>query len=502
MRFSTTANRLTEEQGDDEVNLEPIATPAPQPSAQMRYASLHRAIERGLASDATYRDLVKACLELELTGEALDAFRHIQSVTERAIAQRALCRAGLMEAPKAPQQELVTEDDLRPTLIDEVVDAGRFLTEGHLPMTVAITTICFPVMIGLGGALTASSHPALFPAVAIVPLVFVIGLIGTLCRRVLTEATQGLEDAPELPDSSSMLRESGHFLASVAAIGLPLLGLPLLLSAAGARTLEIALALVVAAVLIPIALLLRETSSNWSALHPRHLVGGIYHGGSAYVGVAAIFVALLAPASLCTVATQAADAHIQLAVVGPVLIAPLLIAMRLLGRFAYLQRAQLAAVLDAIHAQPVDDPAAAPAHPHTPLRSRTAAPGAHATSGPTQPVKRTPVRKAVTPPPAHPPRRGQPAASTTMPPRTPNTARRPIADSAPKRRTAAGSTRTSGHRAPAPRPVDAAVDVNPQVGQEPQDLTQMPGFRVVRGEDRVRLGAAARIEIGRQRPPQ
>src|ERR1044071_8299159 len=56
---------------ESSVQLENIATPQEDQTPELRYASLHRAVERGMASDEVLRDLVEICLQLGHVDEAL-----------------------------------------------------------------------------------------------------------------------------------------------------------------------------------------------------------------------------------------------------------------------------------------------------------------------------------------------------------------------------------------------------------------------------------------------
>ena len=71
------------------MHLESHATPIGE-SPQQRYASLHRAIERGLASDEVWNELAGVCDALGNRGEALHCLHRIRDDALRTRAERAV----------------------------------------------------------------------------------------------------------------------------------------------------------------------------------------------------------------------------------------------------------------------------------------------------------------------------------------------------------------------------------------------------------------------------
>ena len=95
------------------MQIENIASP-PKQTPQMRYACLHRAIERGLASDDTWVELTRVCVQLGLKDEAMRAFEQVEGTSARYTLENFLARQGLVERPKDResrlQQELIQAD--------------------------------------------------------------------------------------------------------------------------------------------------------------------------------------------------------------------------------------------------------------------------------------------------------------------------------------------------------------------------------------------------------
>ncbi|MBK8101530.1 MAG: hypothetical protein IPK26_30995 [Planctomycetes bacterium] len=88
------------------MQLENFATPHGQ-TPQLRYASLHRAVERGLASDDVYKELVDICLRLGHVEEAISVWRRmphgaLRQVLQSQLQRRAACSRRRPATPAAP----------------------------------------------------------------------------------------------------------------------------------------------------------------------------------------------------------------------------------------------------------------------------------------------------------------------------------------------------------------------------------------------------------------
>ena len=81
------------------MKFEDITAPQPRLSPEMRYASLHRTIENGLATDRTWAELIEVCLHVGRLDEACSALQHIREI---GLHRRMLAR--LHSKPLSPKQ--------------------------------------------------------------------------------------------------------------------------------------------------------------------------------------------------------------------------------------------------------------------------------------------------------------------------------------------------------------------------------------------------------------
>ena len=205
------------------MNIESISAPPPTGTPQARYASLHRAIEKGIASDATYGQLTRVCLELDREDEALRWFEHIESTTERFHLQNLLVRRGAIRDPdRSLRQHHEVEE--RQGIVEDCGEALQFLMIDPLPKVLIAAIVTFPVLIGAGGYL-ATFSASFLPWLALLPALGTLFAVGGLARMVATEATQGLEDAPLLKPAARLIDESKKFARDFAVLA-PVAGGP------------------------------------------------------------------------------------------------------------------------------------------------------------------------------------------------------------------------------------------------------------------------------------
>jgi hypothetical protein len=529
------------------VKLEQIAAPPPQLSPEMRYASLHRTVENGLATDRTWTELIQVCVELRKHDEALEAFDRLASATHRTRAHGLLRRHGLVTAgpDEEDQKRLrVTEVDLNPGIREQVLDAFRFLFEDHMPLTVVVATLTFPLVVGLGGVLTSGSQFFLLPLIALIPAVSVLGLVGALGRRILLEASQGLDDAPTLPSVPELAREAAHFLLDGLALCTIFLGPGLALTLLdGTGSSAAIVALCVGGLILPMAMAIRQTTGRWRTLAPTRLFPAVIRCSPRYLAIAAVTVLLFAPAALSFYLTMGSQLYLVVSVIGPLSVAPLFVASRLMGQVLHNERDTLRELFDvpenrcatriAAESPPAPTPAraptttarqrgplGAPSHPEAGTAKQRPAPQ-RAQPPARQPASPAPAppaaREAAAPPsPAPTPRARQAQAPAGAPPLrrpTPSLAapapglRGPVADpqhggadpgyGAPPARPSRWSARAttqpaSSQAAPAPAASKSARQrKNGVVGDAIPDLTKLPGVSVVRGEQREKAGASS-----------
>src|SRR5262249_10165016 len=151
-------------------------------SPQQRYANLHRAIERGLDSDEVWKELADVSLSIGHGDEAVRCMRRVRNETIRLALESRLARLGLVPMPPRPASppgrapagnggtaHAVAGEHEHLGLRDHVVDAFQYLFHQHMPWLVLVTTLAFPVVIGVGGFLTAGGSPLLLAAMAALP---------------------------------------------------------------------------------------------------------------------------------------------------------------------------------------------------------------------------------------------------------------------------------------------------------------------------------------------
>jgi hypothetical protein len=495
------------------VQLESHATPLRE-SPQQRYANLHRAIERGLNSDEIWKELADVSLRLGHREEAVRCLQRIRGEATRLALESRLVRLGLIApsevdtaaAPAASNAGTEHAEHPEHRVLDHVVDAFQYLMHQHMPWLALVTMLAFPVVIGVGGFLTAGGSLLLLAAIAALPGLCVLGVVGAMGRQVLASSAEGHAEVPPLPGFSELLASARRF-AIDAGLVLGTLVVPGTLAFAFGVPLQASLPLLaVGALLAPMAWVLRYLRNDAQALHPKVLIEAVRRTSPSYLALAPITVGLFVPAALVTWLTFGRPVWVQIAVVGPLCVLPIFIAARLLGTWIEAHRLRLGELAHGERRRPAAaaaETAAAPVATRMPKRPQGlehfVAPvlKRHATEAepPAPPTRRPstvstssivaknapqrpPQKPAPTPaakPPA--PRPATPANPTPAQPKAParpaSHANAPAAPARPAPRAIEG-------RGPQPRPSEAPV------------LASMPGAVVVSGADRKRQGAAAR----------
>ncbi|MCC7061836.1 MAG: hypothetical protein IT456_03470 [Planctomycetes bacterium] len=548
------------------MQLESHATPPPADTPQQRRAALHRAIQRGLDSDEVWRDLAEVCLELGFDDEASRCVRRIHNPTARLALESKLSRKGRLgtgvqrsaspgghsgppghsghsTAPAAsnagPQGNAAAEPArTRPDrfeiagLSEHLTDAVQFLFVQHMPWLVLLTTLAFPLVVGLGGFLTAGNCPLSLAALAALPGLCVLAVVGATGRRILVDSSRGGTEVPAVDSLGPLLRDARHFLVDAALVLGSLLGPSVVALALGAPLTTTLPGLFIGLFFTPLAWGLRQVRRDLGALSPVTLLRGVKRCGLGYVGLAVLCVGMFTPAGLVTWAVFGRPVWVQIAVIGPLCVVPLFVASRLLGTWLDSMRLELGAVLigNQDH-QPrnarafVDKSVAAgtsPTQPRQlrrpdalahfeapkttakPVRGGSAAPTAKSSARPAP--ARTPATAGKPTKPAA--RKAGTARAASQPAPVPSPARSPVPPPAPAparaaakaaRPTTAASKRPAPPAAPAPqtapspepRAIEGRSPRRPAMADTP-DLSTMPGAVVVSGQERVKQGAAAR----------
>lgn len=540
-----------------------LTTP-PDQTPQLRYATLHRTIERGIVSSSTWAELVQVCLQLRYIEEARRALDNVSDPERRVYFERLLARIDGTDVPPLPTAAAdphsarpasaahaahaahprrgharhlhggtMTKPSngagqdrplLREPFSEEILDSFRYLFLEHMPLTVIVATMTFPLVLGLGGFLTAGSPFFLFPAIALLPGLCVLGLVGALGRRILLDASKGIDDPPRVPELGVLAREGAGTLRDFAALAAVFLGPGALLVLLDAPTAPKLLTLLLGGALLPTAMLLRQMTPDWRALSPNFLFPAFVRGGVEHLAATGVIVGLFVPATIAAFATLGSHMYLQVSVIGPLSVAPLFIAARLLGRVVDRNREQLAPLFGELTEPqpPAPEPpsggqrgaavsrqqASRAAEEHLlSLRQRllkaewngaenasqsrptaqraTPAAAAHPTLAASQrahPEASTQNRAAAAPQPRAQSRR--PANPTSQPGAAPQPQQQQRAKPAAAKSAAAKSLRARPNLPPVP----GAPGV---IGDPIQDLTKLPGVCTVTGSDREAVGAAS-----------
>jgi hypothetical protein len=500
------------------VQLESHAQPQRE-TPQQRYANLHRALERGLDSDEVWKELADVSLAIGHGDEAVRCMRRIKNEATRLALESRLQRLGLCEAPATAPAAAVAHAAAPAashagagahgagghTLRDHVVDAFQYLFHQQMPWLVLLTTLSFPLLVGVGGFLTAGSSLVLLTAIAALPGLCIVAMVGAMGREVLLASAEGNGDVPQVPSFPDLVRAARSFFTDAVLVLGALLG-PSLLSLWLGAPLTMALpGLAIGAFFVPMAWGLRHLRGTLEALSPVVLVRAIARSGCDYVGVAAVTCGMFLPAALVTWISLPRPVWVQIASVGPLCVLPLFACSRLLGTWLDAKR-------DAIGgARRQDAPAAKAAEP---ARTNAAAPRAAHPAPTRQPrrpealehfrapvVKRRPESQAT---PAR-PAAANPRAATPTPkapvakPASPKApAPQAPAPKAPAPKAPASAPKAARPAAPASAPSRATPRAiegrSPSArGQDPAvAAAETQGRIVVSGKDRVRQGAAAR----------
>jgi hypothetical protein len=465
-------------------------TTPPEQSPQMRYASLHRAVERGMISSTTWIELTQVCLQLRYFEEARRAVENITDPERRVYFERLLMRhanpqptasaqpaaapAGSSALARASSSEPHPIAGAGPQVLrrapepfsEEILDSFRFLFLDHMPLTVIVATMTFPVVLGLGGFLTSGSPFLVLPLIALLPGLCVLGLVGAMSRRILLNASRGIDDPPRVPDAKTLAREAGLALRDLGALGSVFFGPTVLLILLGAPFGSVLLSMLLGGFLLPMAMLIRQVTPDWRALSPNVLFPAVPRGGLEYAAAAGVIIGLFAPAAAAAWVTAGSHLYLQVSVIGPLSVAPLFIAARLVGRVLDRNRTALTPLLG----EPAPVPQAAPAQP--------------------EPAATAQPRPAPQPRAAAPAAQATPRASARATPQHPETAA--TARQQPKQQRAPQQQRK---RSPLRRRATPATDTSaaqPDVVGEPiPDLTKLPGVCTVTGKDRETAGAAS-----------
>ncbi len=327
------------------MQLENITTPQEDSTPQLRYASLHRTVERGLASDEVLRELVEICLQLGHLDEAVRVHSTMKAGPTRDHVGALLARRGLIH--RSAEHQVVEDDglgDTEPSIAEHALDAVQFLCQSHMPAVALLTMLSFPLVVGLGGFLTAGGSPWLFAGLAALPGLCVLGVVGAMGRQIFLQSADGDEDVPPIPAPAEMVQAAKRYLTDVMIVLGALLAPSLTLLWFNAPMVSSLPGLAIGMFLTPMALILRQVRGDFGALSPVALIRGI-GCCNGYIRVAGTFWTAFAPAAVAFWTTLSHAAWLQIAIVGPLAVLPMFGTARLLGTFADSHRSRLGLLL-------------------------------------------------------------------------------------------------------------------------------------------------------------
>ena len=537
------------------MQLESHATPCGG-TPQQRYATLHRAIERGLDSDELWRQLAEVSIRLGHHGEAVRCVRRIRNSAERHAMEYKLGRLGLLRHDANPASAIESEapadhrddsdDENHPSLVEHLLDAAQYLMHQQMPWLVLTTMLAFPIVIGIGGFLTAGGSLLLLAAISALPGMCVLAIIGAMGRQILLTSAAGESDVPGLSGFGHLVVEARRFAVDALLVSVTFLTAPITAALLGAPWSVTVPLFATAGLLAPIAFALRTVRGDFRAIAPMNLLRAMIACGRAYPVLAAVTVAMFVPAMVVTSAVIDRPIWVQIALVGPICVLPIYAASRLLGSWLDTHRHSLGQLLHTPAQPPVASAEpVAPSEPANSVRKQRfprrpdalrhfeapVAKPAGTKRAKTRPAPASALnRRPQTQPPAaraaasarpqgqrppqpqpQPPRPRQQQAATQRPAaraiegRRPDPRRRPAPPAPSKRPAAASASARPAARAkqaasaqaasrpgrPTRRPQPKRSARAPLPNDGP-DLAMMPGATVVTGSDRETHGAASR----------
>lgn len=481
------------------MQLESHATPFGG-SPQQRYATLHRAIEQGLDSDDVWLELASVSAQLGHSGEAARCAARISNAGRRAKAERTLLKSGKSgssgrstaadDKPEAVKQvgrrdpaaapaasnagstkgQANAAADGPPRVVDHLVDAGQYLMHQHMPWLVLTTMLAFPLVIGLGGFLTAGGSPLLLAAIAALPGLSVLVVVAAMGHAILRHSSDGEGDVPNMPEFPKLIRSSRDFLLDALLVFVVFFAGPIALSLAGAPTSVVLPGLALGVFVAPLTFAMRQIRRDMRAFSPVFLMRAVRRCGHGYVLIAGAIALAFTPAVMVATAVISYPIWVQIAVVGPLCVLPTFATTRLLGTWLDSHRKSLGYLM---------------VGPKDTLQNPAIAAAVGSPKKPTQPrnLRRPSAREQFQ----------APNVTNAKPSGRPARAVRPASAFAEK-----PSAR------PAPRAIEgrrpAVKSSNPPARKPTQDtamkdvpdLHGMPGAVVVSGTDRERRGAASR----------
>ncbi|MFK7740461.1 MAG: hypothetical protein AB8H80_09055 [Planctomycetota bacterium] len=323
------------------MNLESHATPYGG-SPQQRYATLHRAIEQGIDSDDIWSELAEVSVQLGHDEESRRCAKRIRDDARRKRIERtcfpeeARARERHLEqsgstAAGVKRRENEQEEAETPGVGEHLLDSVQYLMHQQMPWLVLTTMLAFPLVVGVGGFLTAGGSPLLLAAIAALPGISILAIVAAMGHEILTTSCAGESDVPDIPPIHTLIRNARDFLCDACITLLAFFGLPIALTLLGVPLQTTLLLFAAAALLAPLAFALRQVRRDMSSFSPRFLFGAVRGAGTGYSAIALCSSLAFAPAIAVAIATIGRPVWVQIAIVGPLCVLPVFSVARLLG---------------------------------------------------------------------------------------------------------------------------------------------------------------------------
>ncbi len=315
---------------------------------QQRYARLHRAIENGAPTDGLWRELAEASFAIGHVDEAHRCVAAIGDEGLRRLVTHRLQRMGLAAAGElAPAGAVAADadDGAAPSVRDHVVDAFQYLFHQHMPLLALMSVLSFPLIVGVGGFLTAGSSPLLLAGIAAVPGICILTVVGAMGRQILHASAEGNGDVPPVPAFHELVRAAGAFFVDASVVLAALIGAPITAIYLGAPLWLSLPWLATGALVAPMAWSLRQLRGDLTCLRPTALLRAIWRARDGYFGLAGATTALFVPTALAAWQSFGTPLWAQIAAIGPVCVLPLFVASRLIGTWLDVQRDAIADVV-------------------------------------------------------------------------------------------------------------------------------------------------------------
>lgn len=478
------------------MQLESHATPFGG-TPQQRYASLHRAIEQGLDSDDVWLELASVSAKMGHHDEARRCVARMQDTARRAKAERSILtaagiasqssantpppepRVGRRSPAAAPaasnagstkRNGALDRVDTAPGVVDHMVDACQYLLHQHMPWLVLTTMLAFPLIVGVGGILTAGDSPLLLAAIAALPGLTVMVIVAAMGHEILRSSSDGEGDVPDLPEFHKLVRYARNFLTDAALVALIFFACPVVLVATGAPWAAMIPSIAVGAFFAPLAFALRQIRRDMRTFSPVFLLRAARRCGRGYALVALAVTIAFVPAAVAASAVITHAIWVQIAVIGPLCVLPTFGATRLLGTWLDTHRESLGYLMT------------------NPQQAKSSKQNTAAAAAAAKPTKPRTLRR-----PAALEQFQAPRVATTQRKGSPPPAVRPASAFAEKPSARPAPRAIEGRRPSAPEARRPSATPRPNKGlQDAPDLGSMPGAVVVSGSERARQGAASR----------